>query len=163
MSAYRIAGALVASLVLWAGGCSLVEDPEWIQVEIRTDRETYDLRPDTDPMPRIVGPIRVAISNASSRPIYYLAPSEWVTLEKWVDGDWVSLGGSRDYYLPVPPRVFEIEPGGHLEDAVVLPLRSEVLAGAGVYRFVFELFADAQARDLLALEHRVSNRFEIIE
>jgi hypothetical protein len=154
---------LLIAVSVWIGACSFSDpDASRHEVEIRTDREQYVLGQNEDPMPVIVPPIHVTLRNYSTgTSIYYKAPAEWKRLEKQVGGSWVDLGVWY-WLLPIAPRVYGIGPGEALDPVVEISPLNEIFESPGTYRFVFDLYSDADARHLLPLEKRVSNSFEIV-
>ncbi len=124
-----------------------------VDVRIQTDRRQYSAS--TDPG------VHVSMVNVGSEPVYAVLPSAFVSLEMLEDGRWRQLGG---WYgtLAVAPGVVTFATGDSLP-APELSLQSFLLRHNGTYRFVYQLYEDAQATRALPQSLVSSNAFEVVD
>ena len=145
-----------AALLICIGlaACSSATDAGPRQLTIATDRSVY----------HIGNVINVQLVNPGPEPIYTLIPSYNVSLEQQRGAEWVDLGSFWYGLYLYEPSVHAIGAGDSLQSSPLSTL-SPGLPGGGLgrYRFVFTVYRDTALHQLLPLDARVSNVFEIVD
>lgn len=123
------------------------------QLTIETDRLVYHI--DSGDV------VYFQLVNRKPEPIYTEIPSTYVSVQKQRGLGWVDLGPFWYGTLTVVPHVRVFAAGDSLP-GVPLPTLNSRLRGPGRFRFVYTVYGDSALHQLLPLEARVSNVFDIV-
>ena len=105
--------------------------------------------------------VHVRLVNRGPELIYTEFPSFNVSLQKQSGLVWVDLGAFWYDILAVVPRLAVLAPGDTLH-SIPLSTLSSGLRAPGRYRFVYTVYSDSALHQLLPLDARVSNVFEVV-
>ena len=144
-----------AALLICIGlaACSAATDAGPRHLTIATDQSVYHSG----------NVIRAQLVNAGPEPIYTLMPSYYVSLEQERGLEWVDLGSFWYGLYLYTPSAHAIGAGDSLPSGPLSTLSPGLSGGRGRYRFVFTVYRDKALHQLLPLETRVSNVFEIVD
>ena len=143
----RLLPALLALATIT--GCGSTE-PSALSVPdllVRTDQAVYSKTGNA--------PVKTVVLNSGSSTVYFLM-GDYVHIEQASDNGWIYRGPWFSVDGSTPS--FPLAPGDSLE---VLPMDLAYIDRAGVYRFVFQVSADRQMRQLLPQAERVSQPFSV--
>jgi hypothetical protein len=147
---------LIAAFAGLAGvgiACSSATDAADRQLAIATDRLVYHI--DSGDV------VNVRLVNRGPEPIYAAIPSTYVSLQKQRGLTWVDLGGFWYSFVTLGPGVWVLAAGDSMTGGPV-PTLNPHLRGPGRFRFVYTVYRDSTLHQLLPLDARVSNAFELV-
>jgi hypothetical protein len=143
----------VAALASAGVACRAATDAAAGQIAITTDRSVY--HSDSGDV------VHYRLVNRGPDAVYTWLPSTYVSVQQQRGLAWVDLGSFWYGTLAVVPFVRAVGAGDSLP-GIPLSTLNPHLGGSGRYRFVYTVYRDRAAQQLLPLDARVSNVFDIV-
>lgn len=145
--------AYIAALAVVGLACRAATDAPDRPLTIGTDRLTYHI--DSGDV------ANVRLVNRGPEPIYTAIPSTYLSVQKQRGLAWVDLGPFWYGTYLVVPGVRVVAAGDSLP-GMGLPTLNPHLRGPGRFRFVYTVYRDSALHQLVPLQARVSNVFDIV-